>query len=385
MQTDVTRQKHRQPRRGKRNSPFHSVRLRLIPAGPGSFKAPSTDFPGRPPTSPAHSATYLGASLLLALLLHGSVILGLHLSTQWVVAPPAPEKIIPVELLKVKPSPAPRALSESRPITKSPTPTPRAPRTLNRVVRSSPTVAQAAAPTVDELAPRALALRDVIDQQSPRELQEVTTQRVELAGAIPTVPSQASTVGSKTTSTASAPTLRVSESASVNSAIAGPTSVSGASSLPSAGPSTLLREGIITHRDVIGVDNANPLPFDDAYKDLGVVLATADTGTGSGQVGGQETCLGRPEVRAYNDMVRERVKREITKTVIEPQSIRFWIKLDTDGSIRDFELRSHRGTAIGLNVQTAIYAASPFPPMPEAVRCMSENAFEGKYLIAPQE
>jgi hypothetical protein len=147
-----------------------------------------------------------------------------------------------------------------------------------------------------------------------------------------------------------------------------------------------LREGVITNRDVIGAEDANPLPFGDAYKDLGVVLATGDADAmGNGQVGGQETCLGHPEVRAYNDMIRERVKRELTATVIEPQVIKFWIKLDTDGSIRDFELRSHRGTAIGLNVQTAIYKASPFPPMPEAVRCMAKNAFVGKYLISPKE
>jgi hypothetical protein len=144
-----------------------------------------------------------------------------------------------------------------------------------------------------------------------------------------------------------------------------------------------LREGVITNRDVIGVDDANPLPYEDAYKDLGVVLATG--GTGNGLVGGQEACLGHPEVRAYNDMIRERVKRQLTETVIEPQAVKFWIKLDIDGSIRDFELRSHRGTAIGLNVQTAIYEASPFPPMPEAVRCMAENAFAGKYLISPKE
>ncbi len=389
--------------RRKRNSPFHSVRLRLIPAGPGGFKAPDTDFPGQPPASPAHGSVYLGTSLLLALLLHGSIIASLHWSSQWVVIPPTPEKIIPVELLKVKPAPAPRALAERRPITtptpevEPPPPVPRAPRTLNRTIRSAPTVTRAAAPsvsqpTLDELAPQALALRDVTEKQSPQQVQEITTQQVHVAGAVATVPSQATALVSDTTSTTGSPALRVSEGATVGSTqtTGGPTTVSGGtgadSGLPAAGPSTLLREGVITNRDVIGVDDANPLPFEDAYKELGVVLATGDTDAmGNGQVGGQEACLGHPEVRAYNDMIRERVKRELTGTVIEPQVIKFWIKLDTDGSIRDFELRSHRGTAIGLNLRTAIYEASPFPPMPEAVRCMAENAFVGKYLISPKE
>ncbi len=394
MQSKVNRQNIVQAKRRKRNSPFHSVKLRVIPAGPSGFTAPSMAFPGQPPVSPRYENVLLWGSLFLALLLHASVVALLVLSGQWIVAAPEVETVIPIELIKIKPSPLPRARAERRPLTPAdvepPPPVPRAPRALNRAPRQAPTVAQAAAPTVtqpsvDELAPQALALRDVAEQQSPQEVQEVTAQRVHVAGAVTTVPTQVAAVDSNFSATTGSPSLRVSEGATVGSTetSGGPTAVGGGVltgeyGAPGGGPSTLLRDGIVTHRDVIGVEDAAPLPMDVAYKD--VVLATGDANaTGTGQAGGVQSCSSRPEVLAYSNILRKRVERELTGTVVGTEAIKYKLKLNTDGTIQGFELLTHRDTDMGLNVQSGFYAASPFPPMPQAVRCMAKYSFTGKY------
>jgi hypothetical protein len=402
MQKTATRPGIGPSRRRKRNSPFHSVRMCVVSAGGHGFQAPAGEFPGTPPASPAHESSLWVASLLLALLAHALVVALLFWSSQWVVTVPVIEKVIPIELMKLKTDPAPVARPEHRPITppqaKPTPPAPRAPRAINRAPRQAPSVAHATAPTVTpptvtDLAPQAIAMREVADEQTPREVQDLTTQRVQVAGAIAAVPSQNTTLAEVIPPTDS-PNLRTIEEATLSDTqlSEGPTAVDTDAtateySVTDGGPSSLLREGITSDRDVIGIEGAAPLPYEDKYEALDAVLALGNVNaTGSGEIGVVDNCLGRPEVREYTDLVSELVRKEGLAIVYKQEFVHFSIKLDTDGSVRDFELRSHNGTEIGVSILSAVYKASPFPPMPEAARCLADKReLVGTYKISPKE
>jgi TonB family protein len=94
----------------------------------------------------------------------------------------------------------------------------------------------------------------------------------------------------------------------------------------------------------------------------------------SGGSGTASECLGRAEVRQYLDEVEART---ISRWVLPPgvkadQKVTLQFKLDVAGSATSVSLKKASDNALGASAVDALRAAAPFPPMPDAARCLAQ-------------
>jgi TonB family protein len=59
-------------------------------------------------------------------------------------------------------------------------------------------------------------------------------------------------------------------------------------------------------------------------------------------------------------------------------------KLDPSGSATNVQLVNASTNEIGSSVVDALRAASPFPPMPDRVRCLANRRLTGTFLLTPE-
>jgi TonB family protein len=283
---------------------------------------------------------------------------------------PAPEAL---------PAPAPRALAERRVSTYSPQIQGVRPQLIN------PSVIAGAAPAAGA---RALELDSVGSVRAPAAVERsaVHVERVQQIESIAAARANAVDVAS-----AVAPAVRgPSVVDAAPGASAGPRAVESAASAPTLGTATFeiggvgasVREGAVTGRDVQGSPEGAPIAnvataVGDAY--LGGSGGSGSSAQpGSGQA--ERSCLEKSEVRDYLAVVKQRTYSLWKLPTAVPDSrvvLRF--ELDVAGSPSRIQILRAEDNALGVSAIDAMRAAAPFPPLPEAVRCLAGHTIVGTF------
>ena len=175
----------------------------------------------------------------------------------------------------------------------------------------------------------------------------------------------------------------------------GPRQIEATDALPSIGLGSLLtgdtngssvREGVLSNRDVLGSpDGALLVSVDTAIGDSHLPGAggtgTSLTGGGARAGSTQTACLARPEVTTYMQDIHDRM---LERWILPPgvdadRKVQLRFRLDVAGSATSVSLVESDDNALGASAVDALRAASPFPPMPEAVRCLSDFSLIGTF------
>ncbi len=343
-------------------------------------------------------ASHRLVSVALALLLHLALLSAVILVQRSSPSLPRSIKEIPVQLLHIRPDPLPAARAER--VSASA----RVPRALRPAVARPQRNARAvearrvtAAPA-DPHAPTQLPDEALRVERAPSELQAVDRREVEAVGAVRSRVSEGAVSEEIAPATGAIASVPGTDRARASAQRVAPSDFDAGLGVAAGEPATaldldlntgtgsLLREGVITGRDVIGMEDAPPLP--DTYSSSsGVLLATGGPDAqGSGVAGGETGCTSRAEVHSYIEMIEARVDPHLGTVEINAVKIvkiRLW--LDPAGSIQSLEYFSSEHPGLGERTVAAFHAAAPFPPMPEPVRCFAEAPRNLSYRIHPPE
>src|SRR5262245_53132999 len=360
-------------RREKRHSPMRSRRLGAAFESPARGGAAAIEFPGLALAEPEDRRRTVISGSLSAGLHFGAVGLLLLLAS---LAPVIEEQLIPVQILKEKQqeerAPAPKALAERRSAVYAPAVQSIQPQVIN------PRVIAEAAPAVSA---EALQMDAVSSVAAPTQISRSATvvERVSAVNSI--VAARASAVDVKAVG-GSAVRGPIQVEGPVGPSV-GPRQVAVATGAPTMGTGTLsigsgssVKEGVVTGRDVLGSPDGAPLVSIDTSVGDGNLRGSGGEGSSVLAGGGTEAaneCLGRPEVQQYLNEVEART---ISRWVLPPgvkadQKVTLQFKLDVAGSATSVSLKRASDNALGASAVDALRAAAPFPPMPDAARCLA--------------
>ncbi|HVP29812.1 MAG TPA: TonB C-terminal domain-containing protein [Myxococcota bacterium] len=389
-------------RRAPRGSPLSRLRLGRAERSKGS--APSTPYPGRTEAAVAATARARGASAVAALLLHGAALGLVALFVTRAVVPETPP--IPVQILKEEPPPRPKPKIEA-PKAEEPTP----------VARVEPVPAQQPKPAP---APKALAERRSVDfaPQAQAVAPNVLNPRV-IANAAPTVQAErlrldqtGSVVAPKEISRSAVSVEHVSPVSSIAAAQASkvdlgavaapalrgptdPTLPGGASAGPrqittagsSVGTGTVanlstgssVREGIASNRDVVGSPDGARVASVNTRVGESLMHGTGGS-DGAGGGGDGIECYRRPEAQAYIEQVKARMyARWVLPEGVPSSSVELQFSIDPGGSVSQVRAVGGGDPRLAQSAAEALRAASPFPPLPAAARCLAQSVLRGTF------
>ncbi len=375
----------RRAARSQRLTPMRTLEAYAAgPAQPARF-----EYPGIPDAEANQRGSWITGSL--AALLHaGAVGLLLLLAS---LAPQLQEELrIPVQLLRddqpppaaeptpePEPAPAPRALAERRLPSFAPQFQSVAPQIVN------PAVIASAAPA---LLARALELEAVGAVQAPAQLERhaVSVERVQQIQSIAAARASAVDVAS-----AIAPAVR---GPAVVDAPAGPSvgprelptsdaaPTLGSASFEIGGSGSSVREGAVTGRDVIGTPDGAPIA--NLETAVGDAYLRGPGGSGSGLTAASaepnRSCLARPEVGSYLELVKQRTVKLWKLPIATPNSsVVLSFQLDVAGSPSRIQVLRADDNALGVSAIDAMRAAAPFPPLPDPARCIADLPITGTF------
>jgi hypothetical protein len=134
-----------------------------------------------------------------------------------------------------------------------------------------------------------------------------------------------------------------------------------------------VRDGVLTSRDVVGSPTGAVLVSVDTAVGEGNLSGPGGTGTGLLPDGAATDCLKRPEVNAYIQSLQQRIySRWSLPYGVKDVRVILRFAIDVAGSASSIQLV--RGdNAIGASAIDAMRASSPFPPMPDRVRCLANK------------
>ncbi len=370
-------------RKSRRKSSLqHKLRVALTPGTAGA--TPAFAYPGYGSGESDDSRRTLVSGSLSALIHLGALGVLLLLAS---LAPVIDDELIPVQLLRddgtpEEAAPAPKALAERRSRHYAPAPQTLAPQIVN------PRVVAAASPAVHA---EALEMGAVGSVAAPTAIDH-STRVVERVSAVNSA--ARARVASVDVARVAAPAVRgpTQLDAPVGPSV-GPRQVEATDAAPSMGLGSLrigdgdgssVREGVLSRRDVLGSpDGALLVSVDTAIGDS-YLRGTGGSGTsvtGGGVSPAERACIARPEVAAYMQGIHDRV---VERWILPPgldanRSVKLRFRLDVAGSATSVSLVEADDNALGASAVDALRAASPFPPMPEAVRCLSDFSLIGTF------
>lgn len=373
--------------RGRRKSRRKSslqrkLRVALTPELAGA--APALAYPGYAEGESDDSRRALVTGSVSALIHLGAIGVLLFLAS---LAPVLDEELIPVQLLRddgtpEEAAPAPKALAERRSRHYAPAPQTVAPQVVN------PRVVAAATPAVRA---EALEMGAVGSVAAPTAIDH-STRVVERISAVDSA--ARARAASVDVAHVAGPALRgPTQIEALAGPSVGPRQVEATDAAPSMGLGSLemgggngssVREGVLSHRDVLGSpDGALLVSVDTAIGDSHLRgRGGSGTSVSGGGVGAAEAaCIARPEVAAYMQRVHDDV---VSRWILPPgleanQTVKLRFRLDVAGSATSVSLVEADDNALGASAVDALRAASPFPPMPEAVRCLSDFSLIGTF------
>jgi len=358
--------------RPKRRSPMRARRAGAAFEKPARGGAAAIEFPGLSLAEPEdRRRTVISGSLAFGV--HAGAVGLLILIAS--LAPVIEEQLIPVQILKEEvkrdePAPAPKALAERRSSTYAPAVQSIQPQVIN------PRVIAEAAPSVSA---EALQMDSVSSVAAPTQISRSATvvERVSAVNSI--VAARASNVDVRAVG-GSVVRGPIQVEGPVGPSV-GPRQVAVATGAPTMGTGTLsigsgssVKEGVVTGRDVLGSPDGAPLVSIDTSVGEGNLRGSGGEGS-SVLSGGAKTpneCMARNEVKQY---LAEIEQRTISRWVLPPgiksdQKVTLRFRLDVAGSATSVSIKQASDNALGASAVDALRAAAPFPPMPEAVRCL---------------
>ncbi len=286
--------------------------------------------------------------------------------------PEVVEEIIPVQLLHEKepqaPAPARRALAERRKLDFAPAMQTVQPQIVNKRVIAN------AAPAINA---EMLQMDSLNAAAAPTQVKRsaIDVDRVSAIGAVGGY--QASKVE---VNQAAGPAVRgpVGAVAPVGPSV-GPRKVAGTDG-NSFGTGSLainqgssVRDGVLTSRDVVGSPSGPVLVSVDTAVGEGNLSGPGGTGTGLQPDETATDCTERPEVQAYLEVLYQRIYSRWTLPYgIENKRVTLRFEIDVAGSTSSIQLVKG-DNAIGASAVDAMRASSPFPPMPDRVRCLANR------------
>jgi len=364
--------------RHARRGPRRARRLAAAFTPPASGQAAVLTFPIAFHEPESSKRTLVTGSF--AALLHFGVLASLVFLAS--LAPVIDEALIPVQLLHdeppapEEPAPAPKALAERRSLDFAP-----ARAVMPQIV--NPNVIANASPAVNA---EALEMESVASVVAPTQIQRSHTVVEHVSAVQSNAAARATAVD---IASVGVPAVRgpVKVVAPVGPSV-GPRAVAVASAGATMGSATLdigsgssVREGIVSTRDVRGSSTGALLVSIDTEVGDGFRGGTGGTGTGNGGGPGAGRCNDRPAVQAYMAQIRtrtlERWKLPPGVPVDERVTLRF--KLDVAGSASAVHVVKASDNALGASAVDAMRSASPFPPIPEAARCLSQGRIRATF------
>lgn len=356
------RREPRGPRGGRRIS---AAFTRPVQHGAASLTFPiSFHEPER-----SRRALYAGS---IALLLHFSVVTVLYIVAS--LAPAIEEVLIPVRLLPApeESAPAPKALALPRALEIAPA-----------AVAVAQVVAReriaAVSPTI-----RAEALKmDSFDAVVAPTLIQHSTVVVERIFAVPSsTRARAASVNISNPGAVRGPVQVVSPIGPA----AGPRTVAVANTGASLGSATLeigsgasVREGVVTAGNAVGGSESGLTVAVNTAVGEGFLAGGSGSGTISGAPG--HRCTDRPEVQAYLRQITERTleRWKLPPGIPPNERVTLRFRVDVSGSPSAVEIVEARDNALGASAVDAMRAASPFPSIPEAARCLARLPITAKF------
>ena len=367
----------RRPR--KKRAPGHVVRAVFQRPRQGGVLVSA--YPGYSTPDPEGTRRRLATGFLAALLHFGALGFLFLLAS---LAPELTEQLIPVQLIKEEqptpePAAAPKALAERRPLPFNPQVQAVVPQIVN------PHVIAEAAPAIQA---DALQMDAVSSVTAPTQISSARAVVVERVSAVNS--SARATASAVDVTGVAAPVVRgpTRIDAPVGPSV-GPRQVTAAAVAPTfgtalqigSGTGSSVAEGVISNKDVVGSpDGALIVSVDTAVGDG--FLRGAGGGDGDGQsVVSQSTCLSRPEVAIYLSGVKDRM---LDRWVLPPgvssnKKVTLRFRLDAAGSASHVSVVKTEDNALGASAVDALRAASPFPPMPDAARCLTQVPIKGTF------
>ena len=299
------------------------------------------------------------------------------------LAPAIQDEILPVQLIKEEvqkpdePAPAPKALAERRALPFNPAVQTVTPQIIN------PRVIAEAAPAI---AAEALKMDAVSTVAAPTQISQSATV-VEHVSAVSSVAhARAAAVDVQSVA---GPAVRgpVQVNAPVGASV-GPRAVNVTNAAPSYGtgkmqigtPGSSVQEGVVSNRDVVGSpEGALVVSVDTAIGD-GYLRGAGGDGTSNAAVS-QKECMAKPEVQDYLAVVKNRT---LQRWVLPPgvdagRRVTLKFHLDVAGSASNVAVQRADDNALGASAVDALRSASPFPPMPDDVRCLTQVPIVGTF------
>ncbi len=363
--------RHRRPRATPKRS--HRIAAVFEQLAPGTA-APALAFPGIAVPEPEGAKRRFVAGSF-ATLLHAAGVGFLLLLAS--LAPVIEEELIPVQLLREEaaeeePAPAPRALAERRALNYAPSLQAVTPQVVNPRI-----IADASFKKFEMAAVNPVA--------APTRIAHSRTVVERVSAVRSPVVARASNVD---VSNVGGPVVRGPVVAEGSGRSAGPRRIASAAAGTSSGTGTLalggssVREGVISNRDVLGTPHGAPAVTVDTAVGDSFMSGTGGSGSGTGGSSASATsCLQRPQVQAYIGVVESRT---LDRWMLPPgvpanQKVTLRFRLDVAGSPSKVEILAATDNALGVSAVDALRAASPFPPMPEAVRCLSRAGINATF------
>ena len=357
---------------GRRKPKHHGPVLHAVFERPTQGSAIAIDYPGYSvPDEEGKRSTaisgFFAAGLHFAAL--GLLILLASL------APAIQDEILPVQLIKEEaqkpdePAPAPKALAERRALPFNP-----AVQTVTPQIIHPRGIAEAA----PAIAADALKMDAVSTVAAPTQIAQSATVVERVSAVTSTAHARAAAVDVQSVA---GPAVRgpVQVNAPVGASV-GPRAVNVTNAAPSFGtgkmqigtPGSSVQEGVLSNRDVVGSpDGALVVSVDTAIGD-GYLKGAGGDGTSNAAVS-QKECMAKPEVQDYLTQVKSRT---LQRWVLPPgvdagRRVTLKFRLDVAGSASNVAVERADDNSLGASAVDALRAASPFPPMPDDVRCLS--------------
>jgi TonB family protein len=142
---------------------------------------------------------------------------------------------------------------------------------------------------------------------------------------------------------------------------------------PAINQGSSVRDGVLTSRDVVGSPAGAVLVSVDTAVGEGNLSGPGGTGTGLLPDGTATDCMKRPEVSSYIKNLQKRIyDRWNLPYGVKDVRVVLRFAIDVAGSASSIQLLKG-DNAIGASAIDAMRNASPFPPMPDRVRCLANK------------
>ena len=369
MSDRATRLHRHSPREARR--PRLGVHLSAAAAGGVPLPDDAPTLTMRPPESAR--GTLISGSI--SMLLHALVIL-LIAMVAWMA--PEVARVIPVKIMQElpgsnDPAPAPRKLISRRPMA-SP-----AAAQLQRTVRPTTTPAQ-------RVSAQSLTMAAVVPVAAPAQIER---RQVDAARVSAISVANAPRVAAVDLSQVQAVSVPTGDLVAPVVDVTGPRQVAEGTIVAEGAPQITAAFAEVGQTDYTGQASPGEYtegPVNEIVIDTGVSDEFAGGTGGTGSSVNTVDCMSSSYVGRYLDVVQRRTKSrwEVPPDTPIGTQVLLHFELDASGTAANVEYDDERNSELGRSAAEALRAASPFPPMTDENRCLSELRLKAHFSVPAQ-